>query len=681
MKNLFTLFVILFVVSNAYSVKLLTSASLKTVEQRKVIPKLIMNRNVPEWDWSTLPYPFKTDFYNFFPGSYRGSNVRLQTEENGNGMFMAFQTKENIDSIRTAYYSYVDENGEIMTWDMNPNLNITEGFPSIDIDLDTGYPFLAWHAAINGNPNQDFALTVDCYYDQIIDPPFPTEPIVWENNMNDKFIWPMVLIGPAPSYAEDGKRRAYIVAFNANTNYYGSLSENVKFGYCDFINPEDVLNSSEWTMSTIPQLDEWRNSNIRPFYTITCSNDGKIAFIGHTENMSENAGAYDNMDRLFVIENRNFGEGEWYTHLFDGTLPVDLPGGDYEDTRFSPFSSNHNNAFYDAQGNLQTTLLYMLQTETNINYTVFTVLKQIKYIPADNPEDEGEWEISCLYPRDTIPDDGLPYLPWSTIPARTSWPVWWYEDDDIYQEQYSRLSRNGNWIVAGFSDATKARDYHVFEDENYSDWANAPELYFVISSDYGETWSDPIAINPLDTPDLLGMAPYYLYLSDYIEIIDEAHGKIHMMFSLNDSYIPGLTSDLDGSSLVYASMIIEFDTQNDYSESFGYQLTDASELTIPTPEIYLTSYPNPFRPSNSNRSSATTIQFSVEQQGNVKVTVHNIKGQLVKTLTDGFMPAGEKHSVEWNGTDEAGNTVSSGVYLYKVETVQSVRMNKMLLLK
>jgi hypothetical protein len=86
------------------------------------------------------------------------------------------------------------------------------------------------------------------------------------------------------------------------------------------------------------------------------------------------------------------------------------------------------------------------------------------------------------------------------------------------------------------------------------------------------------------------------------------------------------------------------------------------------------NYPNPFNPT-------TTIKFSLAEKGNVELTVYNLKGQKVKTLTKDFLDKGE-HSVIWNGDDELGKTVSSGMYFYRLAIAgKTIASNKCMLLK
>ncbi|MBC8415928.1 MAG: T9SS type A sorting domain-containing protein, partial [Candidatus Cloacimonetes bacterium] len=59
------------------------------------------------------------------------------------------------------------------------------------------------------------------------------------------------------------------------------------------------------------------------------------------------------------------------------------------------------------------------------------------------------------------------------------------------------------------------------------------------------------------------------------------------------------------------------------------------------------------------------IEFSIQNDSKVELSIFNIKGQKIKTLAQNDFTKGS-HSIIWNGDDESGNPVSSGVYLYKL---------------
>lgn len=85
------------------------------------------------------------------------------------------------------------------------------------------------------------------------------------------------------------------------------------------------------------------------------------------------------------------------------------------------------------------------------------------------------------------------------------------------------------------------------------------------------------------------------------------------------------------------------------------------------------NYPNPF-------NSSTTIKYALASDGFVRLTVFDLAGRRIATLVDGLQGAG-LHQVVWNGTDDEGEAVTSGVYFYKIEIEGKSQTNRMLLLK
>ncbi len=107
-------------------------------------------------------------------------------------------------------------------------------------------------------------------------------------------------------------------------------------------------------------------------------------------------------------------------------------------------------------------------------------------------------------------------------------------------------------------------------------------------------------------------------------------------------------------------------------------LTSGAGYSEETPDAGLRTclkgnYPNPFNPE-------TVISFSLKEDTEAVLSIYNMKGQKIKTLKSEYMTAGE-HSVVWNGKDDNGNDVSSGVYFYKLNTNNYSQINKMILMK
>lgn len=111
-----------------------------------------------------------------------------------------------------------------------------------------------------------------------------------------------------------------------------------------------------------------------------------------------------------------------------------------------------------------------------------------------------------------------------------------------------------------------------------------------------------------------------------------------------------------------------------YAAQEIYNPTDADDQTmLPSQYSLEQNNPNPFNPT-------TTIHFSLARGGNARLEVFNILGQQVRLLTNQNYPAG-RHTVEWDGADDAGNHLASGIYFYRLQSGEFSRTQKMLLMK
>jgi len=85
------------------------------------------------------------------------------------------------------------------------------------------------------------------------------------------------------------------------------------------------------------------------------------------------------------------------------------------------------------------------------------------------------------------------------------------------------------------------------------------------------------------------------------------------------------------------------------------------------------NYPNPFNPT-------TVIEYALSKASQVKIQVFNILGQKVRNLVDEKQDAGYK-TISWDGKDDNGKEVSSGIYFYRIVAGNFVKYKKMTLLK
>jgi len=89
------------------------------------------------------------------------------------------------------------------------------------------------------------------------------------------------------------------------------------------------------------------------------------------------------------------------------------------------------------------------------------------------------------------------------------------------------------------------------------------------------------------------------------------------------------------------------------------------------------NYPNPFwSPLGAGKISATTIRYQLPKTTQVVLKTYNTFGQEVRTLVNARQPAGV-NAVVWDGRDQSGKEVSSGIYIYRLQTGESIQSRKM----
>jgi hypothetical protein len=116
----------------------------------------------------------------------------------------------------------------------------------------------------------------------------------------------------------------------------------------------------------------------------------------------------------------------------------------------------------------------------------------------------------------------------------------------------------------------------------------------------------------------------------------------------------------------------EFDVSLTLSAEMPTAIEQAKDKAPIAYQIYQ-NYPNPFNPE-------TAIEFQLPQPSEIEISIFNLQGQKITTLVNSNLSAGE-HKVAWNGTDESGRAVTSGVYLCQMRAGDRVETKKLLLLR
>jgi hypothetical protein len=170
--------------------------------------------------------------------------------------------------------------------------------------------------------------------------------------------------------------------------------------------------------------------------------------------------------------------------------------------------------------------------------------------------------------------------------------------------------------------------------------------------------------SPADTADYhfyLGSGPYNVQSGE----------EIPLLYSLQP-----LENGLSKSNLneILPLKIAEFSRGRKLA-SLEEAIETAETLDVNVPASYelFQNHPNPFNPS-------TQITFQLPQSETVRLEIFNALGQVVKRLLDESLPAG-RYRVTWNGNDQQGRPVSSGIYIYRLSTRQFQEQKKMLLIR
>ena len=253
----------------------------------------------------------------------------------------------------------------------------------------------------------------------------------------------------------------------------------------------------------------------------------------------------------------------------------------------------------------------------------------------------------------------------------------------FYPAAGTAFSYNVGHPAIGF-DETGQVIYVVYEgfDENDQDLSNGlffGDIYVSVSADGGATWQDRVNVtNSIGSDDLYPSIARINPQGVVQELpgftVGNADGVNDFVMIYQNDDVAGTFMRGDETSPNFDRLLVapvDFATisvtgTGDEGPGTGVDLPKAFALGQ--------NYPNPFNPS-------TSISYQLAERADVRLTIHNIRGQVVRELVHGVQEAGT-HSVQWNGRDASGETVASGIYLYVLETDKNFRSTrKMVVLK
>jgi hypothetical protein len=212
-----------------------------------------------------------------------------------------------------------------------------------------------------------------------------------------------------------------------------------------------------------------------------------------------------------------------------------------------------------------------------------------------------------------------------------------------------------------------------YRDECYGlNYSGDPEL---------KIWTDAPRTLSLSVPDALSEGAIGFEVSVKADSLPLAGALITVLNG--DSMVAQVQTDGDGVAIIPVEYnFADTFTVFAYKEGFATAtkqlnpqlvLGTDDDVTLPRQFALYQNYPNPFNPT-------TVIAFQIERPATVTLDIYNVLGEKVKTAMHGQITAG-RHQVEWDGSNDAGQPVSSGVYFAKLRMDDHDKVVKMCLMK
>jgi len=231
-------------------------------------------------------------------------------------------------------------------------------------------------------------------------------------------------------------------------------------------------------------------------------------------------------------------------------------------------------------------------------------------------------------------------------------------------------------------------DFNKYEYYYTNDY-KAKKITFYDATTFSQSFSiansDSSYLYPVAIPDLNGNGYPDVILEKFnggnITIRDLKTGETIYTISPPSGYSYSIYSiGITPSNNMLKLVIGKYNRTSDIPTLLVYSLgvTVSSSVNttpneIPSALTLEQNYPNPFNPS-------TVIKYSINSTENVRITIYNAAGQLLRELISSVQRVGE-HTVTWDGKDNSGKLLSSGAYFYQIRVGQNSQARKMILLK
>lgn len=144
------------------------------------------------------------------------------------------------------------------------------------------------------------------------------------------------------------------------------------------------------------------------------------------------------------------------------------------------------------------------------------------------------------------------------------------------------------------------------------------------------------------------------------QVLSDAAGNFSWIGTPTGPHVTATVTDAAGNT-------------SEFSHPYLTEVADVKLKNTSTKFALHQNYPNPFNPQ-------TQMNYELPEVAKVEFIIFNISGQKIRTLVDHFQPAG-CHSVCWNGIDNQGRKVTSGIYIYQIQAGNFIKSRKLIITK
>ncbi len=356
--------------------------------------------------------------------------------------------------------------------------------------------------------------------------------------------------------------------------------------------------------------------------------------------------------------------------LLGGTTPADFISNHVftkgnsifslrQDSGFFPdttFTINLSGDITDTLGNAMSPTSYSFRTEA-LAYDSYTKIDNFSFITSWKQPDYSGTTVGILAGTELLQSNTV-YVP-GTAPYKSARLNYvWDTSETSHTIRMYLYTGTPRGIVF---DNTYILQCYVFGDGSYN------KFRFAVDDKYPTAAGENHEVSPWYTIDWVGwkLLSWDLGIGETGEWLGDGILNGNMII---DSF--QMTYDQENGA---ATGTVYFDELRLIRKTDFWVGTEDDWAEIPTEVSLYQNYPNPFNPT-------TTIAFSLPADEKIQLEIFDLRGRLVKTLAADQFAAGN-HQLQWNGRNNAGLEVSSGIYIYRLVAGSVIKQNQMVFLK